>query len=164
MGRTTGRTTGRPRLRGRAGPLATAVCLVLVAGGLAAGLSRQELRGGNWHLLTGVEIWLLAVFVAAVLALLFGASAWLGVAFRGRGAREALEGLRARADEMDRRRSESAGPGGSGSPFETPTGAEGDGRAGRDGPAQGAGVSPAWIMEVGGWLTLLYVAGWLALG
>jgi len=140
-------------LRARIGPLATAVCLALLAGGLAASLSRQELRGGGWRLLSGPEIWLLAVFVTAMLALLFGASAWLGVALRGRGAREAMEAFRARADEMDRRRSEGAGPGDAG-----------DGRAGGDGPQQETGTSPAWIMEVGGWLTLLYVAGWLALG
>jgi hypothetical protein len=95
----------------------------------------------------------MTVFVAAMLALLFGASAWLGVAFRGRGAREALEAFRARADEMDGRRPEGAGSGDAGNE-----------RAGRDSPQQDTGTSPAWIMEVGGWLTLLYVAGWLALG
>ncbi|CAN5780099.1 hypothetical protein BH23GEM11_BH23GEM11_03610 [soil metagenome] len=102
----------------------------------------------------------MAVFVAAVLALLFGASAWLGVAFRGRGAREALEALRARADEVDLLRSGGGRPeGGGASP-----GMSAGGGAGNEAPGQGTGTSPAWIMEVGGWLSLLYVAGWLALG
>ncbi|TVP46247.1 MAG: hypothetical protein EA350_07465 [Gemmatimonadales bacterium] len=158
------------KLRGRIGPLATALAVALLAGAAAASLSGQEPRGGGWRLLSGPEIWLMAVFVAAVLALLFGASAWMGVAFRGGGAREALEALRARADEMDRGRSEGGASGAVAAEPGSPAGGRGSGAGRRDGggagsgPAERAGNSPAWIMEVGGWLILLYVAGWLALG
>jgi hypothetical protein len=128
--------------------------VALGAGAAAAGLTRLEVRGGGRLLLTTGEVWLLMVFVAAVLALLFGASARLGMGVRGQGAREGLERLRARAMVLEGR--EARADGGAPETREAPEM--------RDGPQEKeSGAGPEGIMATGGWLLLVYVAGWMVL-
>jgi hypothetical protein len=109
-------------------------------------MTRLEVRGGGHLLLTTTEVWLLLVFVAGVLALLFGASARVGLGLRGQGAREGLERLRARAEAMERNEGRD------------PDASPGRPDAGEGGPGPGA------IMATGAWLLLVYVAGWMVLG
>jgi len=151
---------GRPggSWRPRPVPLVASLVVALGAGGAAAGLTRLEVRGGGHLLLTTTEVWLLLVFVAGVLALLFGASARVGLGLRGQGAREGLERLRARAEALER--NEVAAPEDlRGRPrAQVPPQAGGRSQAGEGGPG------PEGIMATGGWLLLVYVAGWLVLG
>lgn len=128
--------------------------VALGAGGAAAGLTRLEVRGGGRLLLTTSEVWLLVVFVAGVLALLFGASARVGLGLRGRGAREGLERLRARAEALERK---------DGTDPEALRGRP-DAAGDAGGDAGGEGPGPEAIMATGGWLLLVYAAGWLVLG
>ncbi len=129
--------TGGPFRRG-AGPLAGALAVALGAAAFAAGVSRLELRGGRIQLLETVEIWLLAVFTAGVLALLLGGSARLGVRLPGRAAREGLARRFGRGGKGDVE-------------VENPEGVR-DLRF-----ADG-------VMMTGGWLLLVYTIGWLTLG
>lgn len=132
------------------------------------------------------EVWLLTLFTAGVLALLAAASAWIGQALGGRGAREGLAELRARGVRLEeaareggregsggkgRRGDEGRGRPGAPLPgaFGRSTGMEGlaegppvplEPGGGRSPAGGGASLPAGWFAAVGGWLLLLYAGGW----
>jgi hypothetical protein len=120
--------------------LLAAAGVALAAGVLAVGISRLETRGGGVPLLDTGEIWLLALFTGGVLALLLGSAARLGARIPGQAARR---GLARRFG------------GGNG---------EGDGEGEGDPGEPGDRRFANGVMATGGWLLLVYMIGWLALG
>jgi hypothetical protein len=119
-------------LRSRAGPLAVAVAVAGFAALAAPVLVGMPLRGGAPQLRTVREIWLLSVFTAGMLALLVAAAVALGGGVPGRAARRGLARLAGTARKDE-----------------------------EEEPSTGHGVAARWMAESGGWLLLIYMAGWL---
>ncbi len=171
---------GRRFLLGSAGAAGGVALLAGFFARLVPGLTWRGGRGGEGVGWEGPwEVWLLTLFTAGVLALLAAASAWLGQALGGRGAREGLAELRARGARLEALKQDGAKRVGNGvdrergSPRFSRGGAGGTGglAEGSPGPAaseeerqggKGAVPLPAgWFAAVGGWLLLLYAAAFL---
>jgi hypothetical protein len=125
------------------GPFASAAAVAVLAGLAAPVLVGTPLRGGALQLLTAMDVWLLAVFAAGMLALLLAAAVAVDGAVPGRAARRGLGRITGRgvAEPMQE------GP-------ESEDEAEGVSRAGHAAAAR-------WMAETGAWLLLAYMAGWL---
>lgn len=164
------RTGGAVQGRGGrflAGSAAGAGAAALLCLGFATGAVRLEPRGGGAGGEGLGEVWLLTVFTGGVLSILFGFSAWLGQGITGRGAREGLAALRARMEDppsgAEARLSEGADPGAS--EVARAVGGTGSPVSPKGEPASGTSrIDPGWFVAVGGWLLLLYAAGWRAFG
>ncbi len=142
--RTTGAVVKGPRSRRewRIGPLLTAVALAGFAGLGAPMLVRLPLRGGAFQPMTGLDAWLLAVFTAGVLALLLAAAVAVGGGVPGHAARRGLARRFGRGDPEGQGATEASAPD-------------------DEGAADHARVA-RWVAEMGGWLLLVYMGGWIA--